>query len=98
MTRESLDLILLLYADRADPIAKVLMEQTSRFSTPVLAMSLAQLVREADVGAVWKWKGHLIHPARTAVVNRLTSIEHEATALTTRFQREQFWAWLAAEL
>ena len=80
--REPPNLILLLYTDEADPVASVLLNQAARLHCEVMAMSLSQLVREAVVGPVWKWAGRTIDPSRTALVNRLLTIETgEGTAL-----------------
>jgi hypothetical protein len=81
-------------------VTGVLLEQAERLHYEVVAMSLSQLVDEAVVGAMWKWAGRMIDPLRTAVVNRLISVETEEGAgpLESSSQRQQFWTWLAAEL
>ena len=98
--REPPNLILLLYTDQADPVASVLLNQAALLHCEVVAMSLSQLVHEATVGPVWKWAGSTIDPSRTAVVNRLVSIETEEGTgpLESPFQRRQFWTWLTGEL
>ena len=98
--RQPPNLILLLYSDQADPVASVLLNQASRLHCEVVAMSLSQLVYEAAVGPVWKWLERTIDPSRTAVVNRLVSIETEEGTgpLESPFQRQQFWTWLSTEL
>ena len=98
--REPPNLILLLYTDQADPVASVLLSQGARLHYEVVAMSLSQLVYEVAVGPVWKWAGRTIDPSRTAVVNRLVSIETEEGTgpLESSSQRQQFWTWLNTEL
>jgi hypothetical protein len=66
----------------------------------VLAMSLSQLVEEAILGVLWRWAGRTIDPSRTAVVNRLISVDTEEGIgpLQSSFQRRQFWIWLTSEL
>jgi hypothetical protein len=98
--REPPNLILLLYTDPADAVARALVEQSARLHCEVVAMSLAQLVDEVIVGAVWQWAGRTIDPARTAVVNRLIAVETEPGTgpLESSFQHQQFWAWLTAAL
>jgi hypothetical protein len=99
-TRALPSLVLLLYTDRADPIARVLLEQAGRFHCEVLALSLAELVDEVSVGSTWSWAGRSIEPSRTAVVNRIVSIDNgEGTGpFRTPAEREQFWSWLSVEL
>jgi hypothetical protein len=91
---------LLLYTDQTDPVASVLLNQAARLHCEVVAMSLSQLVREAVVGRVWKWAGRTVDPSRTAVVNRLVSVETEdgTGPLESPSQRQQFWTWLTTEL
>ena len=93
-------LILLLYTDRADPVAKVLLEQAGRFECEVLALSLAQLADEVLVGSTWRWTGRTIEPSRTAVVNRIVSIDNGQPTgpFRTPAECEQFWSWLSVEL
>ena len=64
MTPAEPNLILLLYSDRSDAVARALIEQAARLRYELLAMSLSQLVDEARVGAVWKWGGRTIDPSR----------------------------------
>jgi hypothetical protein len=92
--------ILLLYSDPADAVARVLLQQPSRFGRDVIALSLQQLVEEVEAGPQWTWAGRTIDPGRTAVVNRLTSIEPQrgVSLLASAFQRRQFSGWLHDEL
>ena len=96
--REPPNLILLLCTDQADPVASVLLNQAARMHCEVVTMSLSELVCEAAVGPLWRWGARTIDPSRTAVVNRLVSIETEEGPLESPFQRRQFWTWLSAEL
>jgi hypothetical protein len=99
-SRQPPNLILLLYADRSDPVSSVVLERAARFNCAVTAISLSQLVNEVVLGAHWTWAARTIDPSRTAVVNRLTSIEHEGATnpLASSFQRQQFWIRLNTEL
>jgi hypothetical protein len=92
--------ILLLYSDRTDAVSRVLLEQSVRFGREVVAMSLRQLVEEVEPGVTWTWLGRTFDPARTAVVNRLVSIEApgDMSPLASTFQRQQFACWLHDEL
>jgi hypothetical protein len=92
------NLILLLYTDRADAVTSVLLEQGQRLRYEVLAMSLSQLINQAIVGRTWKWAERTIDPSRTAVVNRLLSVDGEAAPFQSSVQRQQFWIWLAGAL
>ena len=92
--------MLLLYTDRSDPVACAILDNPGRFEREVIAISLHQLLREVAVGATWKWAGRAIDPSRTAVVNRLTSLEAADVAgqPCSSFQRTQTWIWLSGEL
>lgn len=92
--------ILLLYSDPADAVARVLLQQPSRFGRDVMALSLQQLVEEVEAGPEWTWAGRTLDPGRTAVVNRLVSIEpqRDVSLLASAFQRRQFSGWLHEEL
>lgn len=92
------NLILLLYTDRADAVASVLLGQGQRLRCEVLAMALSQLINEAIVGRTWKWAGRTIDPSRTALVNRLVSVEGGTGPFHSFVQRQQFWIWLAEAL
>jgi hypothetical protein len=99
VTRPELpNLILLLYSDRADAVASVLLEQALRLRREVLAMSLSQLINEVIVGRTWKWAQRTIDPSRTAVVNRLLSVDGATNPFQSPIQRQQFWIWLAEAL
>ena len=101
MTASAPDLILLLYSDRSDAVARSLVEQAAALPYELLAMSLAQLVDEVEVGAVWNWRGRTIDPLRTAIVNRLALVETGDGAvppLESSFLRQEFWTWLAGAL
>jgi hypothetical protein len=101
MTRSEPNLILLLYSDRSDAVARALVAGAARLHCDLLAMSLSQLVDEARAGALWKWRGRSIDPSRTAVVNRLVSVETgdaAAPPLESSFQSREFWTWIAGEL
>jgi len=95
------NLVLLLYSDRSDPVARALVERAAGLPYELLAMSLAQLIDEVRVGDLWNWRGRTIDPSRTAVVNRLVSVETGDGAvppLETSFQCQEFWTWLAGAL
>ena len=94
------DLVLLLYADRSEPVSSMMLGDAARFGREVLAISLDQLVNEVEVGAQWHWAGRTIDPARTAVVNRLTSLDKPDAAGSIRspYQRTQLSLWLREEL
>jgi hypothetical protein len=92
------NLILLLYSDRADAVASVLLAQRQRLRREILPMSLSQLINEVMVGRTWKWAERSIDPSRTAVVNRLLSVEGATGPFQSSVQRQQFWIWLAGAL
>lgn len=101
MTPAEPNLILLLYSDGSDAVARALIEQAARLRYELLAMSLSQLVDEARIGAVWKWGGRTIDPSRTALVNRLVFVETgdgAASFLESSFQYREFWTWLAGQM
>jgi len=101
MTASAPNLILLLYSDRSDAVARALVERAAGLPYELLAMSLAQLIDEVRVGAVWNWRGRTIDPSRTAVVNRLLSVETgdgTVPPLESSFQCREFWTWLAGSL
>ena len=90
----------MLYTDRSDPVARAILDNRGRFEREVIAISLQQLLREVAGGTTWKWAGRAIDPARTAVVNRLTSLGSADVAgqPCSSFQRTQLWIWLSGEL
>jgi hypothetical protein len=94
------ELLLLLYTDRSEPVTRVILDHADRFGRDVVALSLPQLLHEVSVGTTWKWKDHEIVPARTAVVNRLTSIEGVGRdgGSPSAFGKTQLWIWLGHEL
>ena len=94
------DALLLLYADRSDPVARAILDNPGRFEREVIALSLQQLLLEVAGGTTWKWAGRTIDPSRTAVVNRLPSLGSAGVAgqPNSTFQRTQLWIWLSGEL
>lgn len=92
----SVDRLLLLYTDRSDPVARILLEQTPRFGREIVALSLAELLVEVAVDTRWRWRHHVVDPARTAVINRLSV--SNAGELPSYFDERQLWTWLRGEL
>ncbi len=94
------DLLLLLYADPAEPVARVLLEQPRRFGREVLAIPLDRLVDAVATGPTWRWDGRTIDPARTAVVNRLARPPAfpPGHPLATYAGERRFWTHLSRAL
>jgi hypothetical protein len=94
--RGQVDLILLLYADRSDPVSAVILDHPERFQYDVATISFEHLLNQVAIGPVWQWANRTIDPSRTAVVNRLPSSDwHDTPArLTSFFQQQQLWTWL----
>ena len=94
------DRILLLYSDRSDPVASIILDHRARFSLEVIAVSLRQIVDEVATGRHWSVEGRLIDPSRTAVVNRLTSLDIaiDGAATSSPFQNRMLCMWLRREL
>jgi hypothetical protein len=92
--------LLLLYTNRDEPVTRVILDNAARFGCEVIALSLPELLNEVSVGPVWQWAGRKIEPARTGVVNRLTSIDSAVLGgeSTWSFRRTQLWIWLGNEL
>jgi len=97
---ERLERILLLYSDPTEPVSSVILMHRAAFECEVTAISLPQLLQVVTVGPQWDWNGIRIDPARTAVVNRLTSLELRMTdgAPQSPFERTQLSIWLHDEL
>src|SRR5687767_4716554 len=93
-------MLLLLHVGRSDPVSCAILDNAGRFDREVIAISLPQLLSEIVVGACWTWAGRTIDPARTAVVNRLTSFgnANDAGQLASPFRQQQMWGWLHHEL
>jgi hypothetical protein len=97
--RQTPTTLLLLYSDRSDPVAAIVIEHAARFKLDVIALSLSQLVDEVIVGNGWTWAGRSIDPSTTAVVNRLAAAaDGTAGPLASMFQRQRFSSWLSFEL
>jgi hypothetical protein len=86
------DPLLLLYSDPADPVTRILLDAPRALDRDVVALSLDALVNEVELGALWRWRGLTIDPARTVVVNRL--VPHAGGVRVER----QVWRWLATTL
>jgi hypothetical protein len=95
-----MSMMLLLHTDRSDPVSCAILNNAGRFDREVIAISLSQLLSEVVIGSRWTWAGRTIDPARTAVVNRLTSLGtvDDASRLASPFVRQQMWGWLHHEL
>jgi hypothetical protein len=98
-SQASPDLLLLLYSDRSDAVARALLDHPGRFGREVFALSLDQLVEATCVGSAWRVAGRAIEPARTAVVNRLVAPPAgSGHRLVSYAAGRQFWTWLEREL
>lgn len=92
------DRLLLLYADRTDPVSRVLLDEPGRFGREVVAISLGELLDEVAVGSTWVWRDRAIDPSRTAAVNRLTATAGDGGPFATFAAERRFWTWLGDEL
>jgi len=92
--------ILLLYADGADAVARAVTSQAPRLGAELIAISLDELVRDVEFGDRWRWRGRVIDPTRTAVVNRLTSLGEDGArpGLESHVARQDVWRALHGEL
>jgi len=92
------DRLLLIYTDRSDPVTRAILEHPARLPCEVIAISLGQLVNELEADG--SWAGHGIDPARTALVNRITSLQWAGSGEQpeSAFQQTQLWMWLDREV
>jgi hypothetical protein len=94
------ELIVVLYSDRAEPATAAVLDRPSPFSAEVVAVTVEELVEQFDVEMQWRGAARIIDPTRTAIVNRVTSLDGAAAAhgLSTRVAQQQLWRWLHGEL
>lgn len=91
--------LLLLYSERSEPVTAAIFDRRDRLGRELVAISAEELLDEVAVGPQWTFRSHTIDPARTALVNRLTSLDVFAPETPgAAVLQTELWRWLAREL